>query len=60
MIDLQTEFIKSESAGLLEKNIKFMYENLKKLNIINLMNLDLEEIINKIEHSNLKVIEKNF
>ncbi|SEO54539.1 hypothetical protein SAMN05444671_3735 [Flavobacterium sp. CF108] len=49
MIDLQTEFIKSESAGLLEKNIMFMNENLKKLNIINLRNSDLEEIINKME-----------
>lgn len=48
MIDLQTEFIKTESGGLLEKNIMFMNENLKKLNIINLRNSDLEEIINKI------------
>lgn len=48
MIDLQTEFIKAEPEGLLEKNIMFMNENLKKLNIINLRNSDLEEIINKI------------
>ena len=48
MIDLQTEFIKGNPEGLLEKNIMFMNENLKKLNIINLRNSDLEEIINKI------------
>jgi len=48
MIDLQTEFIKAEPEGLIEKNIMFMNENLKKLNIINLRNSDLEEIINKI------------
>lgn len=54
MIDLQTEFIKTEPEGLLEKNIMFMNGNLKKLNIINLRNSDLEEIINKIESFEFK------
>ncbi|PIF31515.1 hypothetical protein CLU81_2008 [Flavobacterium sp. 9] len=48
MIDLQTEFIKAEPEVSLEKNIMFMNEKLKKLNIINLRNSDLEEIITKI------------
>jgi hypothetical protein len=57
MIDLQTEFIKSEPKMLLEKNIMFMNENLKEINIVNLRNSDLEEIINKIKEFDSKLIE---
>lgn len=47
--DLQNEYLQSESKITTEKNIIFITDNLKKLNIINLKNSDLEEIINKIE-----------
>lgn len=49
MIELQNDFLQSDSKLTLEKNIMFLNENLKKLNIINLRNSDIEEIINKIE-----------
>lgn len=56
IVDLQSEYIKSQPIKSLEKNIMFMNENLKKLNIINIRNSDFEEIINKInqfEHKEL-------
>jgi hypothetical protein len=49
IVGLQSEYIKSDPKMLLEKNIIFINQNLKKLNIINLRNADLEEIINKIK-----------
>jgi hypothetical protein len=54
IIDLQTEYLKSESKISLEKNVMFINGNLKKLNIINLRNSDLEEIINKINQFEYK------
>ena len=48
IIDLQNEFSQSESNITIEKNIIFVTHKLKKLNIINLRNNDLEEIIYKI------------
>ncbi len=44
IIDLQTN-----SKLTLEGNIIFIIESLKKLNIVNLRNSDIEEIINKIK-----------
>lgn len=54
IIDLQIEYRKLEPKMLLEKNIMFLNENLKKLNIVNLRNTDLEEIINKINQFEFK------
>ena len=47
IIDLQNEYLQSESNITIESNIIFLTHKLKKLNIINLRNSDLEEIINK-------------
>jgi hypothetical protein len=49
IIDLQNEYLQSESNISIESNIIFQTHKLKKLNIINLRNSDLEEIINKIK-----------
>lgn len=49
IIDLQSEYIQSNPKSTLEKNIQFIAENLKKVNIINLRNSDLEVIIDKIK-----------
>ena len=48
IIDLQNDYLQSESKISIEQNIIFITNNLKKLNIVNLRNSDLEEIINKI------------
>lgn len=54
IIDLQSEYEKSDTKLVLEKNIMFINGNLKKLDIINLRNADLEEIIFKIKQFEYK------
>ena len=56
IVDLQSEYLQSNQIKSLDKNIMFMNEHLKKVNIINIRNADFEEIINKInqfEHKDL-------
>jgi hypothetical protein len=56
IVDLQSEYLQSNLIKSLDKNIMFMNEHLKKLNIINIRNADFEEILNKInqfEHKDL-------
>ena len=52
IIDLQNDLPNLETV--LEKNIMYLNENLKKINSINLRNSDLEEIINKIQQFDVR------
>lgn len=49
IIDLYSESKKLESGMTIEKEITFINENLKRINMTSLTNSDLKEIINKIE-----------
>lgn len=54
IIDLQREFQNSNLPKSLERNIMYLNENLKKINIVHLRNSDLEGIINTINLFNFR------